>query len=309
MARPHDLDTQDLDAAVLEAVDWIVRLSSGDATEQDLRALATWRAARPEHDTAFRALAGTRSIGRAMLAEPRVSRRAMLAGGGSAMAAIVAIGLARPPLGLWPSFAEMMADHRTGPGQRYAFTPVAGVDVELNSRTSVALTSGGSGMRLINGETFVAVRRGAPFRLAVGEASVLATNASYNVETLAGGVRLVCLEGTIECRRAGTTSRLSANTEWRLNADGVATRHAIKAGESSSWRQGMLHFRDTPLSEVIEQFNRYRPVAIVLTDTSTGNRPVSGIFYTAEIDAAIRQLQQLLRLNIRTLPGDVLLIT
>lgn len=232
----------------------------------------------------------------------------MLAGSGTALAAIVTLGLTRPPLGLWPSFAELLADHRTAPGQRFAFHPVAGVDVELNSRTSVALSSGGEGMRLIDGESFVAIRRDRPFQLEASGARFLATTATFNLQTLAGGARLTCLQGDVMCTSRGHTARIRRGSEWRLTADGATTVRAVDPASASSWQQGILRFAGTPLDEVIEQFNRYRSVAIVLTDTSQGARPVSGVFYTAEIDSAILLLQQLLHLRVRNLPGNVVLI-
>jgi len=302
------MHAQDLDPAAVEAVDWIVRLSSGAATEDDLRAFDAWRAAEPEHDAAFRALAGTRQVGRALIAQPGVSRRAVLAGSGTALAAVVTLGLTRPPLGLWPSFAELLADHRTAPGQRYAFHPVAGVDVELNSRTSVALSSGGEGMRLIDGESFVAIQRDRPFQLEDGGARFLATTAKFNLQTLAGGVRLTCVKGDVVCSAGGHTARVRLGSEWRLTANGATTVRPVDPTNASSWRQGILRFASTPLDEVIEQFNRYRSIAIVLTDNSQGARPVSGVFYTAEIDSAILLLQQLLHLRVRHLPGNVVLI-
>lgn len=64
----------------------------------------------------------------------------------------------------------------------------------------------------------------------------------------------------------------------------------------------------TPLAEVVEQFNRYRSVPVVLADASTGAQRVSGIFHTDDIDAAVAQLNQLLGLRVRTLPGDIILV-
>lgn len=306
---PLTMQPQDLDPAAVEAVDWIVCLSSGEATEDDVRAFETWRAAQPGHEAAFRALAGTRMVGRALIAQPTVSRRAMLAGSGTALTVIAAVGLARPPLGLWPSFAELLADHRTAPGQRFAFHPVAGVDVELNSRTSVALLSGGEGLRLIDGESFVAIQRDRPFELEADGARFVATAAAFNIQTLAGGLRLTCLQGDVTCIGGGHTARIRQDSEWRLTATGATTVRAVDPASASSWRQGILRFANTPLDEVIEQFNRYRSVAITLTDKSLGGRPVSGVFYTGEIDSAILLLQQLLNLRVRNLPGNVVLIS
>lgn len=302
-------DAADTTPAVAEAVDWLVLLASGSATDADLRALDAWRRAAPENEGSFRLLQGVRPVGKAMAAQPAVSRRAVLGGGATALAGVAAFGLARPPLGLWPSFAELMADHRTGPGQRLALTPSAGVAMELNSRTSVSRLSAQDGMQLIEGEAFVAVARAQPFALQAGDAVVQARNAQFNLETLAGGVRLGCLEGEVRCTANGRSALIRAGGEWRLAANGTTAVGAAAPDSLAGWRNGTLRFDRAPLSEVVEQFNRYRSTPIVLASATVGQRPVSGYFYTSKTGAAVAQLQQLLGLNVRRLPGDVLLIS
>ncbi|MFC4253980.1 FecR family protein [Croceibacterium xixiisoli] len=296
------------DPAMAEAVDWVVHLTSGEATHDDLQELDAWRAATPANDAAYRALAALHPLGAALKGQSGVSRRAMLSGGAVSLAAIGAIGLARPPLGLWPSFSELMADHRTGPGQRFAFRPIDGVDVELNSRTSVALVSSGEGMRLIDGETFVAVANGTPFDVQAGEAHLRANGASFNVQTLAGGIRVACVAGEVLCGTGGTIARLASAQEWRLAANGRATTRPIDEGAAGSWRNGILRFERAPLAEVIEQFNRYRARPVMLASSAIGAQPVSGFFHTSDIDAAVSQLQALHQLNVRHLPGGVILV-
>lgn len=294
--------------ALVEAVDWVVLLLSGNATRDDLHALDTWRDARPENDEAFRTLSAVRPMVRAIKTERRVTRRKMMGAATATTAAIAMIGIARPPLGLWPSFAELMADHRTGPGQRLAFSPSVGVDIELNSSSSMSLLAGDKGLRLIDGEAFVSVDRAKPFHLETDGARFVTTAARFNVETLAGGVRMTCLAGHMLCSNGTSSTRIQTGQEWRLSASGSTGIKSVNPSIASSWRQGILHFRDTPLAEVVEQFNRYRSVPIVLASTTTGTRRVSGIFHTDDINAAVAQLQQLLGLRVRTLPGDVVLV-
>lgn len=295
-------------AAVTEAVDWVVLLLSGDATRDDLQALDAWRHACPENDAAFRTLSAVRPLARAARTERRVTRRTLIGGATATAAAIATIGIARPPLGLWPSFAELMADHRTGAGQRLAFSPSAGVDIELNSRSSMSLLPGDKGLRLIDGEAFVAVDRARPFHLEAGDARFVTAVARVNVETLAGGIRLTCLTGDGLCSDGRSSTRIRAGQEWRLSANGRAEIASADPVIASSWRHGILHFRDAPLAEVVEQFNRYRSAPVVLAGASTGAQRVSGIFHTDDIDAAVAQLNQLLGLRVRSLPGDIILV-
>ena len=76
----------------------------------------------------------------------------------------------------------------------------------------------------------------------------------------------------------------------------------------SSWRDGLLAFRNTPLAEAVEAINRYRDGKIILAREIIADRPVNGIFHTDQIDNAVRQIQQLLQLQIRHLPSNVILI-
>ena len=56
-----------------EARAWVIRLTSGTATQDDARALADWRA-NPEHDAAFRAAAGLwKTAGHALAASGEAS--------------------------------------------------------------------------------------------------------------------------------------------------------------------------------------------------------------------------------------------
>src|SRR5436309_3164772 len=84
-----------------EALDWVVRLNSGDATRQDASDLAAWRARSAEHEAAFReavrvrrglqGLIEAREAEKVIVFPPRratVSRRAFVAGGGALAASI-----------------------------------------------------------------------------------------------------------------------------------------------------------------------------------------------------------------------------
>jgi transmembrane sensor len=89
----------DLDPLLRQALAWVIRLHSGDATSDDAAALALWRSRSPEHEAAFRdAVKLWRSLGEAtrklvgdaeplgvtvparLKARPQVNRRALIGG-------------------------------------------------------------------------------------------------------------------------------------------------------------------------------------------------------------------------------------
>src|SRR5882757_3039835 len=160
-----------------EALDRLMRATSGSATVGDLRSLEAWRNSTPAHAEAYRnALAlwdVFETVGRqvataedrAMTAAPeirahRLGRRAFLAGG-LATSAAAGVMLVRPPLGLWPSLSDLTADYHTQLGARRTIALAEGVSVEMNARTSIGLRSvpgdnpAGGAIELISGEVAV----------------------------------------------------------------------------------------------------------------------------------------------------------
>lgn len=296
---------------LVEAADWLVRLTSRSATEHDAEQLAAWRARSADHEAAFREVAGVR--GYAVLARTTrkpLNRRAVLsAAGGSALAVLAGYGVARPPLGLWPSYAELTADHRTSVGGRLSLQPAAGVEVELSSRTAVSLIDGGKGVQLIAGETYVKVA-GQPqdFTVKAGGLRAVSRNAEFNVQTLADQARVTCVRGVLSCHAGGHVTRLAADQALALAPDGTVRRSTVSGSKESAWRRGLLVFEGVPLAEAVEQINLHRPGRIVLTNARLKQFPLNAVFHTAQIENAVPQLEQLLNLRARHMAQGVVLL-
>lgn len=296
---------------LVEAADWLVQLTSRTATEEDAEGLNAWRAISPAHEVAFRAVAGVRSYAFvASSTKKPVSRRAILsASSGGALALMIGLGIMQPPLGLWPSYAELTADHRTPIGGRLALRPTKGVDVELSSRTAISLINDGHGVKLITGESYVTVdRQSREFAIETDGLEVTTRKAEFNVLTIGRYERVTCVTGELRCLTAGQPMLLRANEALTVDTAGNARRNTVDAAKQSAWRRGLLIFEGTPLGEVVEQINLYRPGRIVLTNSSLGQVPLNGVFHTAQIENSVAQIEQLLNLRTRELAGGVVLL-
>ena len=313
----RDMRDDDANGLLVEAADWVVCLTSGAATDDDAARLAAWRARSPAHEAAFREVAGVRSY--AVVAKhnkkpPMVSRRAVLAGGTTAALAVMTVGIARPPLGLWPSFAELTADHRTAIGERYALTPVSGVKVEMNSRTALSLIGGGTegsqGISLVTGEAFVTAEPlAAAFRVEAGAVNASTRGAQFNVQRLDGGVRVACVSGSVECNGGDRPIWLRSNEQVFVASNGATRRSVVDGEKVTAWRRGLLIFEGAPLSQVVDQINLYRSGKIVLANTALGGLEVNAIFHTSRIEEAVPQIEQLLNLHARHLAGGVVVMS
>lgn len=242
-------------------------------------------------------------------------RRAFLGSAFGAAAAVAATAVVVPPLGLWPSLGELRADLRTGTGEQRRVALAGAVDIELNTRTSVAVwpgSRGEAGIDLVAGEAAVdmsALGPATPFSVRAGAGKVVATGARFEVRCLAGEVRVTCLQGQTSVEHVSGTVRLAAQQQLRYTDVAVGRVVDVDGAKVSAWRDGFLRFSDTPLGEVVDEINRYRAGRVVLVGERLASKAVTGRFQIHALDKAIVQMQRSLDLQVRSLPGGVVLLS
>lgn len=318
---PHDEPGSMTTALIPEALDWLDRIRAADACVEDQAALAKWRARSPAHDAAFREIVALRHRARALAAlrphvaaqgrqrkAPLIGRRSLIAGAGTAIAASVAGGLLYPPLGLWPSLADLLADHHTGPGQQLAFSPAKGIRVEMNSRTSLSALGNG-GLQLAEGEAYFTVRglERSVFTVSSGAALMTSHQAAFNIRAVDGSICVSCAVGTVQVAYADRQYPVVQGHQLRIGNDGVAVTRPGDIVSALAWRKGLMIFDGAPLTEVISEMNRYLPGKIILTNRALGTKPVAGVFRISRADFAVTQLQEIVGAHTIRL-GNIILL-
>lgn len=301
---------------------WVVRLTSGTATQDDARALAAWRST-PEHDAAFRAAAGLwRRTGDALAATagpavareaPRgMTRRRMLgrvAAGGVATASIAAAGAT-----LVVQLPTLRAAYRTGTGEIRTVTLPSGIRIELDAESALDAHLDDMRQEVVLHAGSVAVTTPATrasLTVLVGEARLI-TEPSEAAEVVVrcrsrGGLSgwfggqdadVACLSGrvTVVPAPGAPATRLTAGQEVEIGPDARGL-HAIDVAATAAWRRGLLVFRDTPLSQVVDDLNRYRPGRIVVASSTTAARRVTGVFHLARPEEALGSIRTALALS------------
>jgi transmembrane sensor len=61
--------------------------------------------------------------------------------------------------------------------------------------------------------------------------------------------------------------------------------------ETLAWQAPRLAFADTPLADVVEQFNRRNRIQLVIADPEIARRPVGGHFRADYVEAFVRLLE------------------
>lgn len=325
MTAPADPD-EPPEPLVAEAMRWVALVTDTGATASDALMAKAWRAQGPAHEAAFQEAVAFRRLVRAMplpapsaevtafrpRAAPSVlTRRAALVGGGGAVAAgLAGWAVLQPPLGLWPSLAELTADHHTAVGQRQAFALAKGVDVEVNARSAVSTLAGDQGLTLIDGEVFVsASRRAAPVLVRAGGQTLAVLNGAVNVRTSARETCATCVAGRAALQGPQSSLAFAAGQAVTLRAGAAPVVAKVDPTAAVAWRRGLLVFQDTPLAEALEAINRYRNGRVVIANAALAGRPISGVYHTAALTGVVTQLQGLLHVSVTRLPGGVVILS
>jgi transmembrane sensor len=324
VTEPND-QLPDTDPLTREAIAWVVRLTSGEATVADAEELRRWRAQSAAHEAAFRRAAklwrGFADTARASQPERfqlstwrpnRLTRRALLGGGAAAAALAATYIVVKPPLGLWPSWNEMLADYRTekGESRRIAISPE--VSVELNTLTSVSVRSEVERptIDLIAGEAvFTARTTEKPLVVVADDVTILASQATFSARCIDGIVSVTCIVGSVDVGRGASVRELHVGQRVTYSTSGAAEVADVDVAEATSWRSGMLVFHNKPLAEVVEEINRYRPGRIVVTNDELGRRVVNGTFRRDQLDSFVAQVQQLFGAKVTSLPAGLTLLS
>jgi transmembrane sensor len=314
-----------------EALDWLLRLTSGEATADQLRQFSAWRSQSKVHAEAYRSALGIwRSLDvagreiaspadRAVLAERTrpaalaASRRMFLAGGLAAAAAAAGIVVVRPPLGLWSSMSDLLADYHTAAGEQRTVTVTEKVSAELNTRTSIdrRIVPQGEAIELIKGEVAISSACSAddPFVVLAAGGRTRSARAKFNVRYEGGLVRVTCLEGTVQIEQGAASMVLQSDQQASYSDRDISSASSIDPTIVTAWQRGLLIFRDEQLSQVVEEVNRYWSGRIVVLDRDLGSRRVTLRIELARIGEIISYVETVLGAKARSLPGGVVLLS
>ncbi len=334
LASAADDISVDLDPVKREAYDWIVRFMAGDMPASDVARMKAWYEQSPKHKAAYAearrvwsSLGPIASESRLGLGEDNVvpitrarrtspsipDRRLFLGGALAAAAASVAYVAVRPPLDLWPSYSELMADFRTGAGERQQVQLAQNVSLDLNTRTSIAVraqSSASNQIEVLSGEAAILTGASAPpLTVIAADGRVIATTAEFNLRCDGARVAISCLKGQLDVQRNGQSVTLTGGQQVSYGSQGMEALAAINPAHVMSWQQGVLNFDATPVDQVIAEINRYRPGRIILMNGDIGRRLLNARIKIAETDKIIVQIVHIFGAKARELPGNVVLLS
>lgn len=326
--KPTDIDRR----IALDARDWIVRLTSGNVSKDDLDRFKAWRNLSPDHKRAFeqermfwqqlQVLDG-RSDGmppflqRQPMRRRAIGRRAFLVGGGAAATAAAA-AIAVPRLELW-----WKADFSTGIGEQAEFDLPDGSVASLNTDSAISIDyrSDIRLVELLKGEAEFRVRPDSSFfRVAAlgGNSDALGTR--FSVKALEDTATVTVSEGHVRVagpaapREVGEMSiasvdLLANNQTHYIAGERPSAPTAVDTDTVLAWRNGRVIFEGRPFGSAVAELGRYMPERIMLAPGINASVPVSAVFSTKEALSAVQALARTQGLTARRIPGVVILIS
>ncbi|MCO3695545.1 FecR family protein [Pseudomonas aeruginosa] len=267
---------------VEEAIEWMVRLQSGDFSAAEGDALERWKALSSEHAEVFRQLLGSlaplqdspwrgQPSATVLRALEQPSSRRRFVGGALGLFVLLAGGAG---LERWVQAGMgLPGELATGTGERRDWLLADGSRLRLNARSKARPLLDGAQRRL-------ELRRGA-MRLEVKEDP-------RGAVTLRGSARLTTGEG----RQLAVAARRSL----LFDAGGLLEQGPMQAGEDA-WASGWLEVHDRSLAWVAEAFRPYLPGILQLDAEIAGNR-VSGLFPLDDMHTSLDMLGRSLPIRV-----------
>lgn len=314
------------EAIEASAAAWLAERDAG-LTAEDLAAFAAWRAADPRHEAAVVRLEGAwRELqvlrefrpearmhpDRDLLSRPHRAPVVRF----PALAATAALAACVTLLAAWvwlrPAPAPVPTPHlryATTVGGFQRMTLPDGSVVALNANTEIRerFTAGERRVALLRGEaTFQVVRQPTrPFIVEADGVAVQALGTAFNVRLGSGRVDVLVTEGRVRVDTpaelqhvapaipeltVGQRATLPTSSAVAVAPAVVQSVSAAIIREELAWQEPKLVFVETPLAEVVRQFNARNRVQLELAEPGLGGVPVGGSFRPDNVEAFVRLL-------------------
>ena len=218
--------------------------------------------------------------------------------------------------------------YSTGVGEQRSITLADGSTLELNadSRVRVRMSREERDVALLQGQALFEVAKdpGRPFIVTSGGTRVRAVGTQFDVLSRHYATVVTVLEGRVAVSDSGSPQLSpvdpvpgrgdSGNAELVFageqltiaaqdgRRDGTPVRPQPKRTDvaaATAWRQRQLVFAASPLSEVVEAYNRYHRKRLVLSDEAPADFHVSGVFSANDSASLIDFLRAQPHLEVR----------
>lgn len=306
------------------AVHWHERMQSAP-TPAEIAAFEAWQAADERNAQAYAAVVRTialaseirnapellpirhETLTRVAIARPRyhLPKTQIAAGFMAAVTAgIIWLAVAGGPFQLSPATQDVRPEvttrtYETRAGERMTVTLEDRSVVHLNTRSilQVDYTVAARRLKLLSGEALFEVAHAPhrPFTVAAGGRTITALGTMFDVRFENKALQVALVEGAVVVRQGAGNVMARMHPNDLLLADGkrLAVTHHADIRRFISWKDGVILFNDTALTDAVAELNRYSNLQIVIADPSIASLRISGSFPTSDTKGFLEALQLL----------------
>jgi len=303
-----------------QALHWLVTHWSGEMSAVERRAFEQWLA-QPGHAGAWQQVQRINGLlhdatldqapDRALLAEVlrgagghrRRERRALLRSLllGLGVGGVVTLGRHVVP------WRTMVAEYRSGRGERTRVGLADGGEVVLNTASALDVVYDAAARRLLlrSGEIFIVTAPDThalprPFVVETDYGTIRALGTRFEVAQENEGIRVAVYEGAVEVRPGGlaegAATRLEAGRQMRFDRHAVQQDIAL-VQPRPAWTQGQLIAERMTLDAFLAEVARYRS-GFVRCDPDVAELIVSGVYPLDDTDRTLAMLAQALPVKV-----------
>jgi transmembrane sensor len=183
--------------------------------------------------------------------------------------------------------------YSTGVGEQRSLTLGDGsmVTLDTRSRIRVRFSERERDIDLLEGQALFRVAKNdrQPFVVRSDVAAVRAVGTEFDVYRQRAGVTVTVLDGRVavtsssEQQRADDAVLVPAGQQVAVVGSAKVTPSAVAdVAAATAWTQHRLIFESTPLSAVVEEFNRYNARRLVIAAPRLASFHVSGVFSSTD---------------------------
>ena len=199
--------------------------------------------------------------------------------------------------------------YQTAHGEQIVAQLPDGSELHLNTDSAVTVryTRSERVIEIARGQALLTVARDDQrrFRVAAGDAQVLAVGTRFDVYRKPDATVVTVVEGSVAvlARKPPPPAvagfpldalRVNAGYQVLVDTDGVSAQPIpVDVQHTVAWLQGKIAFEQRPLGEVADEFNRYGSIPIEIDDAALRALPISGVFDANDIDSFLAFLQTL----------------
>lgn len=301
---------------VQEAIEWMVKLQSGVAKNDDFVNCKQWRKQNPLHDQAWQQLESLSdnfktvpsALAHATLDDSNInrklySRRAAL----KSIALMVGVGTIAMTSYKYAPWQPLVADYSTGVGEQRTVLLADGTQIMMNTNSAVDVQFNKHQrlVKLLKGEILVTTGHQdallqQPFSVQTAQGNVQALGTRFIVRQEENTTLVAVYEGLVEVRPENSPRATRLGVNQQLSFTSFITNPVSPMNtDLSAWIDGVIVATNMRLADFANELDRYRQGNIVC-DASAADILISGVFPLNAPDTVIATLEQTLPITAET---------